>query len=141
MKRIQQGFTLIELMIVVAIIGILAAIALPAYQDYTIRAKVSEVILAASGTKTSIAEWYQSKSTFPTVASLGTIDTKSKFVRSVAWDQTNRTITATATTLADPKVQGKYIVLTATTGGAGSGQLNWACTGNMGTKYMPASCK
>src|SRR5688572_32849836 len=56
MKRMQKGFTLIELMIVVAIIGILAAVALPAYQDYTIRAKVSELILAASGHKTSIAE-------------------------------------------------------------------------------------
>ena len=57
MKRVQQGFTLIELMIVVAIIGILAAIALPAYQDYTIRAKVSEVVLAASNPKTNVAEW------------------------------------------------------------------------------------
>ena len=141
MKRIQQGFTLIELMIVVAIIGILAAIALPAYQDYTIRAKVSEVILAASGSKTAVAEWYQSKSTFPTPASLGTIDTKSKFVSSVAWNQANRTITAFATTLADPKVQGKYIVLTATTGGVGAGQLNWACTGTINAKYKPATCK
>src|SRR6476661_5420666 len=56
MKAIQKGFTLIELMIVVAIIGILAAVALPAYQDYTVRAKVSELILAASGFKTSVAE-------------------------------------------------------------------------------------
>jgi type IV pilus assembly protein PilA len=60
MKTIQKGFTLIELMIVVAIIGILAAVALPAYQDYTIRAKMSEVILAASGCRTSISEVYQS---------------------------------------------------------------------------------
>jgi len=60
MKRLQQGFTLIELMIVVAIIGILAAIALPAYQDYTIRAKLSEAILALSGCRTSVTEIYQS---------------------------------------------------------------------------------
>ncbi|MCG6952423.1 MAG: pilin, partial [Betaproteobacteria bacterium] len=59
MKRIQQGFTLIELMIVVAIIGILAAVALPAYQDYTIRAKVSELILASSAVRTSVTEQAQ----------------------------------------------------------------------------------
>src|ERR1044071_10039070 len=63
MKSIQKGFTLIELMIVVAIIGILAAVALPAYQDYTIRAKVSELVLAASGFKTTVAEAAQSNGT------------------------------------------------------------------------------
>src|SRR3954469_17366027 len=68
MKRLQKGFTLIELMIVVAIIGILATVALPAYQDYTIRAKVSELVLAATGFKTSIAEKYNSDGT---IASAG----------------------------------------------------------------------
>ena len=65
MKRIQQGFTLIELMIVVAIIGILAAVALPAYQDYTVRAKMSEVMLAASACRTGITEIYQTGGTPP----------------------------------------------------------------------------
>src|SRR6185436_17178173 len=63
MRRIQKGFTLIELMIVVAIIGILSAVALPAYQDYTIRAKVSEIVLEASGFKTTIAEKAQTDGT------------------------------------------------------------------------------
>ena len=65
MKRVQQGFTLIELMIVVAIIGILAAIAIPAYQDYTVRSKVTELINAAGVCKTSVAEYYQSKGYMP----------------------------------------------------------------------------
>ena len=59
MKKMQQGFTLIELMIVVAIIGILAAVALPAYQDYTVRARMSEVLLAASSCRTTVTESYQ----------------------------------------------------------------------------------
>lgn len=140
MKRMQQGFTLIELMIVVAIIGILAAVALPAYQDYTVRAKVSEVVLAVSAPKTSIAEYYQSYGRLPsTAASLGTIDTKSKFVRSVAWNGT--VITATATATADAKVSGKTITLTPNTVGTGSGQLNWVCKGDIPSRYMPASCK
>ena len=138
MKRVQQGFTLIELMIVVAIIGILAAIALPAYQDYTVRAKVSEVVLAASNPKTNVAEFYQSKGKLPTAASLGTIDTKSKFVRSVAWDGTSK-ITATATTVADKNVAGKTITLTAAT--RSNGQIDWTCAGDIPSKYMPASCK
>src|SRR5471032_1321735 len=66
MTRVQRGFTLIELMIVVAIIGILAAIAIPAYQDYTIRAKVTELINAAGVCKTSVAEYYQATGAFPT---------------------------------------------------------------------------
>ena len=65
MKKVQQGFTLIELMIVVAIIGILAAIAIPAYQDFTIRSKVTELINAAGVCKTSVAEYYQAKGQFP----------------------------------------------------------------------------
>jgi len=72
MKKAQQGFTLIELMIVVAIIGILAAVAIPAYQDYTVRAQVSEGLSLASGAKTAMAEFYNQRGTFPSDnASLG----------------------------------------------------------------------
>ena len=71
MKKIQQGFTLIELMIVVAIIGILAAVGLPAYQDYTIRAQVSEGAVLSGGLKTAISEWYANKGSWP--ASNGTL--------------------------------------------------------------------
>src|SRR3954467_10627099 len=85
MKRVQQGFTLIELMIVVAIIGILAAIALPAYQDYTIRAKVTEGMNDASSCKNSVAEYFNSKNgTFPaTLADSGCSTVSTNIVKSL----------------------------------------------------------
>jgi type IV pilus assembly protein PilA len=143
MKRVQQGFTLIELMIVVAIIGILAAIALPAYQDYTVRAKVTEVILATSQGKTPVAEFYQIKGNLPNAGSVQ-IDTQtSQYVNSVVW--TGTFIRGTASNnLGNAAANGKQIVLTPGTT-AGSAVLNWACgpdaTNGMPKKYLPASCK
>ena len=140
-KRVQQGFTLIELMIVVAIIGILAAVALPAYRDYTVRAKVSEVILAASSGKTGISEAASTYGGMPTTAS-GVINTQSsKYVSSVEYTSTATTtgvITATAT--GDSNIAGSTVLLTGTYKTA-TGQVDWICTGTILAKYLPSSCK
>ena len=136
--NIQKGFTLIELMIVVAIIGILAAVALPAYKDYTVRAKVSEVILAASAAKDSVAEYFRVNNAFPTTLNIAPQTTK--YVASVSYSggASGGAITATAST-AEAAMSAGTIVLSATS--AGVGQLNWACTGTIAKNYLPASCK
>ena len=136
MKRsVQKGFTLIELMIVVAIIGILAAVALPAYQDYTVRAKVSEVMLAASSAKTAVAEAASTLSGMPSVASAGVQSQQSKFVSSVTWDGTN---TITALAQGDANITGSTITMV---GVYSAGQVTWTCGGTILQKYRPSSCK
>lgn len=157
MKRVQQGFTLIELMIVVAIIGILAAVALPAYQDYTVRAKVSEVVLAASSCRTAITEAVQSSTVVDVSAVLPTVcETQAtKYVRSLAVTADGViTVTANATNL--PQLGTKVDVeltpiqtgTTALAGKTDGGKTiaGWKCgpksggTG-MDSKYLPGSCK
>jgi type IV pilus assembly protein PilA len=135
MKKVQQGFTLIELMIVVAIIGILAAVALPAYQDYTVRAKVSEVVLAASSAKTAVAEWAQTKNALPTAAEYVPAWTATSKVSAVAWDGAK----ITATSVAAEIPGGGDIELAATL--KADGKVTWACTGTIAAKYLPATCK
>lgn len=135
MRKIQQGFTLIELMIVVAIIGILAAVALPAYRDYTVRAKVSEVVLAASAPKVQIAEWAQTKNALPATGDV-TIDwVATKYVSGVAWDGAN--IRASAVEAEIPS--GGYVQMAAAL--QDDGKVQWTCTGTILAKYLPASCK
>ena len=146
MKRsLQKGFTLIELMIVVAIIGILAAVALPAYQDYTVRAKVSEVILAASSGRTAVAEAAQVQGGMPTAASMVLDSQQSKFVSSVVYSQTNASVgVVTATARGDAAIAASgtnTITMTGTLSTTGNGQVDWVCGGTILAKYRPASCK
>jgi type IV pilus assembly protein PilA len=138
MKRsMQKGFTLIELMIVVAIIGILAAVALPAYQDYTKKAKVSEILLAASAPKNAIAEYANTKNSIPGANSVTVESQASTYVASVAWDGT--AITAVAKGFNDATIDTKTITLTPVL--AANGQLTWTCAGTVPEKYRPSSCK
>ncbi len=159
MIKMQKGFTLIELMIVVAIIGILAAIALPAYQDYTKRAKMSEVILAAGACRTTITEVYQSgtSASAPSANGWGCESTSatSKYVASITTD-TAGTVTVTAQGIDTALIDGKSITLTpysdvtaatimSPSNDFGKAVAVWKCgpatSNGVPAKFLPGSCR
>ena len=158
MKAIQKGFSLIELMIVIAILGILAVIALPAYQDYTARAQVSEAILLMEGQKSAVVEYYADKGKWPTSNTEAGIATNTsiqgKYVAQVDVGG-DGVITATMkTTDVNNEIKGKTVSLTphTTTAGAtpgaaatANGSFTWTCTtgssNGIESKFLPSSCR
>ena len=138
MKSLQKGFTLIELMIVVAIIGILAAVALPAYQDYTVRAKVSELILAASGARTAIAEKFALDP--QSTASMGSGVTITVVGKIATADVSDLGVSVVSGSTASTST-GQAVTLTVTpTPNTTTGTLTWSCAG-VPANYMPATCR
>lgn len=145
MKQVQKGFTLIELMIVVAIIGILAAVAIPAYQDYTVRARVAEAMSLASGAKTTVAE--NASAGAATLDSGWTAPNATDNVAAVTLDGTNGTITVTTTAVAGG---GDIAYVPSDNNGAlaagtlPEGAITWDCSGTgttLDAKYLPAECR
>lgn len=142
MNKLQKGFTLIELMIVVAIIGILAAVAIPAYQDYIARSQVSEAVSLTAGGKTPLAEYFNDKGAWPAAASDVIGNLGGKYTSTITLGGAVGTV-GTISVEARMKPSG---VNSAITGGTliltSSDAKQWSCTsGNLGPKFRPASCR
>ena len=148
MKKMQKGFTLIELMIVVAIIAILAAIALPAYQDYVARSQVSEAASLASGARTAVAEQYANVGSFASITNATAGIAPSGSIRGQYVTQVNVTggnVDATMGNSASTKVAGGVLRFSPVDRG---GSVEWVCKGQSGNlagaanaKYLPSACR
>ncbi|WP_333614512.1 pilin [Psychrobacter sp.] len=141
MNTAQKGFTLIELMIVIAIIGILAAIALPAYQDYTKRARVGEALSLAGGAKTAVTEFYSSNNVWPTGNASAGLPTDTEItgnsVEKVA--VSNGKITVTVKDNIEKSGSNNTLVLSPT---ASAGSVEWTCKDStLNDKYLPSECR
>ncbi|MBC7704498.1 MAG: pilin [Rhodoferax sp.] len=137
MRSAQKGFTLIELMIVVAIIGILAAVALPAYQDYTTRAKVTEVVLMAAPAKLAVAETSSSLGTLASVTQTNSgysFPGATKYVSGVTIAAGGAVSVASSV----PNALGNIVL---TPQDVGAGQLKWTCTTTISVKFVPSECR
>ena len=142
MKK-QQGFTLIELMIVVAIVAILAAIALPAYQDYIIRSQVSEAAVLLDGTKTSVTEYFENKGSFPANNTSGGLPTAASITGNYVSSVTTAAGVTTALmgNSANTAVKGEHLKLTAATA-AGAGSVTYTCSSaDIAARYLPTTCR
>jgi len=155
MRKVQQGFTLIELMIVVAIIGILAAIAIPAYKDYTMRAKMSEVVLAASACRTAITEAYQAANALPAAGKWGCevgSGAGTKYVDTITTDAAGVVTVKATSAFGDTRADTKVVTLIPlkTVAGKvaatalGDNIVAWLCGGSGTTvelNLLPSSCR